>query len=61
MKGIARWYDVEVIYKRPVQQKVIWGAISRFENISEVLKMIELTGVVRFDIQIHERRVYVMN
>lgn len=63
MKDIARWYDVEIIYKHPVQNKVIWGSISRFENISEVLGMIELTGVVNFDTQIHgeERMVYVMN
>lgn len=63
MKDIARWYDVEVIYQDHVKDKMMWGSVSKFENISKVLKMIELTGVVRFDIQIQEdgRRVYVMN
>jgi len=63
MKDIARWYDVEVIYQDDVKDKMMWGSVSKFENISKVLKMIELTGVVRFDIQIQEggRRVYVMN
>lgn len=63
MKDIARWYDVEVIYKDDVKDKMMWGSVSKFENISKVLEMIELTGVVRFDIQIQEdgRRVYVMN
>lgn len=62
MKDIARWYDVEVIYKDEVGDKMMWGSVSKFENISKVLKMIELTGIVRFDVQIHEdgRRVYVM-
>src|SRR5690606_24889822 len=62
MKDIARWYDVEVIYRDDVRDKTMWGAVSKFENISKVLKMIELTGVARFDIQIREdnRRVYIM-
>ena len=63
MNDIARWYDIEVIYSDPVQKKKMWGSVSRFENISEVLKMIELTGTVHFDLRIKgdERRVYVMN
>lgn len=62
MKDVARWYDVEIIYKDAVQNKKMWGSVSKFESISEVLKMIELTGAVRFDIQLKgdERRVYVM-
>ena len=63
MNDIARWYDVEVIYKDAVRNKMIWGSVSKFETISEVLKMIELAGTVHFDIQIQgdKRRVYVMN
>lgn len=61
MQDIARWYDVEVIYKDPVQNKKIWGSVSKFEHISEVLKMIELTGLIHFDIEITDRgrRIYV--
>lgn len=63
MNDIARWYDIEVIYKDAVRNKMIWGSVSKFETISEVLKMIELAGTVHFDIQIQgdKRRVYVMN
>lgn len=63
MKDIARWYDVEIIYKENVKDKMMWGSVSKFENISKVLKMIELTGSIRFDIEIQEdsRRVYVMD
>ena len=63
MKDIARWYDVEIIYQDAVKDKMMWGSVSKFENISKVLKMIELTGVVHFDVQIQEdeRRVYVMD
>ena len=63
MNDIARWYDVEVIYQDAVRNKMIWGSVSKFETISEVLKMIELAGTVHFDIQIQgdKRRVYVMN
>lgn len=64
MKKIARWYDVEVIYQASVKNISIWGSVSRFKNISEVLKMIELTGSVHFKISEgadgKKRRVYVM-
>lgn len=58
MKKIARWYDVEIEYQGNVKNKALWGTISRFENISEVLKMIELTGVIH--LKLEERRVIVM-
>jgi len=59
MRRIARWYDVEVIYKTPIGNDVkIWGTVSRFDNISEVLKFIEGTKVVYFKVE--GRKVYVM-
>src|SRR5690606_29944983 len=33
MNDISRWYDVDIVYKDPVQNKVIWGSVSKFENI----------------------------
>ncbi len=57
MRTIARWYDVDIIYQSPVEQAYIWGSVSRFENISEVLKVIEMTGTVHFKVE--GRRVYV--
>jgi transmembrane sensor len=49
MRQIARWYDVEVIYQGTIAtDKNFGGTVSRFENVAEVLKMLELTGVVHF-------------
>lgn len=58
MNKISRWYDVEVIYQSPKKNVLIWGSISRFKSISDVLKLIELTGDVHFKVQ--GRRVIVM-
>ena len=49
MKQLARWYDVEVIYKGNVT-KHFRGMISRSVSISQVLKMLELTSEVHFKI-----------
>lgn len=49
MRQIARWYDVEVVYKEEVQQKFV-GKIPRNMNLSEVLQVLESTGWVRFDV-----------
>ncbi|MBE9666836.1 DUF4974 domain-containing protein [Mucilaginibacter boryungensis] len=58
MRKISRWYDVEVAYKGDVSRKAIGGSVSRFKNVSEVLKMLELTGAVHFKIE--GRRILVM-
>lgn len=52
MKKVARWYDVEVIYEDPeAQYKRYGGSISKFEKISKVLGMLELTGNVKFKVE----------
>jgi len=50
MKKIARWYDVEVEYKDEIPQTHISGSISRRNNLSQILNMLELTGGVHFSI-----------
>jgi ferric-dicitrate binding protein FerR (iron transport regulator) len=50
MKEVARWYDVEVEYKDEIPQTHISGSISRRNNISQILNMLELTGGVHFRI-----------
>jgi len=57
MKNVARWYDVEVIYDTDVPDVRFNGAISKFENISAVLKILENTGKIHF--QVIGRKVYV--
>ena len=50
MRQIARWYDVEVKYEGNVSDKAFGGAISRTANVSEILKVFELTGSIHFRI-----------
>ena len=58
MRKVARWYDVEVVYEKGFQNRGLVGTISKFENVSKVLKMLELTGTVRFKVE--GRRITVM-
>nr|WP_121272183.1 FecR family protein [Pedobacter schmidteae] len=58
MRKIARWYDVEIVYKGDIQTKEFGGKISRYENITDVLKPLELTGSVHFKLE--GRRIIVM-
>lgn len=50
MRQISRWYNIEVKYDGSVNQQ-FWGSISRNENVSTVLKMLEATGSVKFKIE----------
>jgi len=58
MKQAARWYDVEVNYIGNLEDKQYGGRMSRYKNISELLKNLELTGTIHFKIE--GRRVTVM-
>jgi transmembrane sensor len=51
MRMIARWYNLEVDYVGAVPDDKFGGAVSKFENVSEVLKSLESTGVVKFRIE----------
>ncbi|SMC52520.1 FecR family protein [Pedobacter africanus] len=51
MRKIARWYDVEVVYKESIPGGEFGGKISRYENILDVLKPLELTGSVHFKLE----------
>ncbi len=50
MQKIARWYDVNVVYETSDNTIVFTGVVSREENVSEVLRLLELTEVVHFKI-----------
>ncbi len=58
MRQIGRWYNVEIVYRGDVSGKAIAGSLPRSKNVSEVLKMLELTGAVHFKIE--GRRIIVM-
>lgn len=45
MRKISRWYDVEIIYKGDIPPGQYTGIISRNNNLSIVLKMLQLSGL----------------
>jgi transmembrane sensor len=58
MKLVQRWYDVEVVYEGDLPDDKFGGSVSRFDKVSKVLGMLELTGNVHF--KIAGRRITVM-
>jgi transmembrane sensor len=51
MRQVARWYDVDVVYEGEKTKETFVGVISRQNNISEILRMLEATHVVEFSIK----------
>jgi len=51
MRQIARWYDVDVEYQGKLPDYPLVGNIPRNVPVSEILKLLELTGVVHFTIE----------
>jgi transmembrane sensor len=49
LRQAARWYDVEIDYKTKLDQ-TFSGGLPRSENITELLKILEATGKVEFEI-----------
>jgi transmembrane sensor len=45
MRQLARWYNVEVIYEKGVPELTMSGMVSRKNNLSEVLKVLELNDI----------------
>ncbi|MDN5287879.1 MAG: hypothetical protein JWR38_4153 [Mucilaginibacter sp.] len=58
MKRISRWYDVDVIFPEKFRRKNFGGTVSRFNDVSQVLRSLELTGSVHFKTE--GRRITVM-
>jgi transmembrane sensor len=51
MRQISRWYDAEIIYQQTPSTTLMGGMISRNKNVSEVLLLLEATGVGHFKIE----------
>ena len=58
MRKLSRWYDIDVQFEGPISTEEYSGKISRFRNISEILKVFEYTGSIHFKIE--GRRVTVL-
>ncbi len=50
MRQISRWYDVEVVYENEIPSRHFTGMISRSNDISQVLKILQ-SGGVKFRIE----------
>ncbi len=51
MRKIARWYNVEVVYTGEIPDQKFGGSVSRFNKVSKVLSILELTGNIHFKIE----------
>ena len=51
MRQLSRWYDVEIAYEGPLPKDLFTAIISRNNNISQVLKMLEATNRIHFKIE----------
>lgn len=49
MRQIARWYDLSVDYKGDLSGIRLSGALSKKEDVSHLLEILETTGRVRFN------------
>lgn len=52
MRKVSRWYDLDIIF--PKNQQITenyLGSITRYDNVSKVLAMLEFTGKVRFKLE----------
>ncbi|WP_316818583.1 FecR family protein [Pedobacter nyackensis] len=59
MEQIERWYDVEIEYRGKINEHVFGGVYSKNKELPELLKGLELTGLVHFKIE--GRRIIVMS
>lgn len=58
MRKISRWYNVDIVYSGSVTRQTFIGSVSKYKNVSEVLKVLELTDLVHFKVE--GRRITVM-
>ncbi len=62
MRKLSRWYNVQIEYADAEAKNVTYyGSVSRFDNVSKVLRKFEQTGEVRFEINKNKITVYKEN
>lgn len=59
MRKVSRWYDVDVEYRGDISKEGFGGQVSSSRNVSEVLEVLQLTGLVYFEIE--GRRIIVLS
>lgn len=59
MNKVSRWYDVQVVYNDDKLRAISFsGSVSRFDKVSKLLRMLELTEKVYFKIENKKITVY---
>lgn len=51
MRKIARWYNVKVQYEGKIPSRGLGGSMSRGNDLSKVLNMLQVTGLVKFSVK----------
>jgi ferric-dicitrate binding protein FerR (iron transport regulator) len=52
LRQVERWYNVNVEYRdQALKKQTFDGAVSRFQNISQLLEVLESTGAVHFKLE----------
>ena len=51
MRQLSRWYDIEVVYEKGIENRRFSGSISRSNELEEVLYDLQLTKSIRFEIK----------
>ncbi|MBS1745845.1 MAG: FecR family protein [Bacteroidetes bacterium] len=57
MRQLSRWYDVDVVYNGKISERNFTGEISRNENLSEVLKILQASNI---HFKIENKKIIVM-
>lgn len=57
MKRIARWYNIQVVYEGKMPLSGMEGSMSRFADVSDILSVIQQTGL--FSFRIAQTKIYV--
>ncbi|WP_300600916.1 FecR domain-containing protein [Niabella sp.] len=52
LSEIGRWYNVAIEYKdNSLRKRLLAGSISKYENVNNILKVMELTGALHFSLE----------
>jgi len=51
MKRVSRWYDVDVAYKDVTKDQNFGGTVSKFSDVTDLLKVLQMTGTIHFKIE----------
>ena len=52
LRRLARWYDVDIVFSRSeLKDFTFTGEVQKYEDFSEILEVIEMTQIARFQVK----------